>query len=120
MNKKHALAISFLLGLAVVAGAFAATRGGRDAGAQTTVTPSSGNVLAGANARLDRYEATLDKLIAQGRPGRNGDSGAAAVPVAATNPAQTQSYDDHGEDQHGDDDGSGHGQDDDGGHEADD
>jgi hypothetical protein len=128
MNRKHAFAISLLLGLAVVAGGFAATRGGQDAGAQTTVNPPSGNVLAAANARLDRYEMTLDKLIAQGGRGRHADREAAAVPVAGTGPAQTQSWEDdaHGEDHpedssgHGPDDNSGHGPDDNGGHGDDD
>ena len=67
MNRKHAFAISLLLGLAIVAGAFAATRGGGEADAQATVTPIAGNALAAENARLDRYEATLDRLLAQAR-----------------------------------------------------
>ena len=122
MNRRHALAISLLLGLAIVAGAFAATRGGQHPGAQTTVTSISGNALAAAKARLDRDEATLDKLIAHGRAGRNADSGAAAVPVTTTVPAEAQQWevDDHGEDQHGENDSSGRVPDDDGSHEDDD
>jgi hypothetical protein len=122
MNRKHAFAISLLLGLAIVAGAFAATRGGGsgDAAARATVTPIADNALAAENARLDRYEATLDRLLVKARHQRAHASAAApAVVVATPAPAQSWSDDDHfGESEHGDDD-SGHGSGG-GGYEADD
>jgi hypothetical protein len=111
MNKKHAFAISLLLGLAIVAGAFAATRGGGKTDAQATVTPMAGNALATENARLDRYEATLDRMLAQARhrAARASTARPSVAVVAAPAPAQSWSEDDHfGDDDHGDDD-SGHG-----------
>ena len=111
MNRKHALAISLLLGLAIVAGAFAATRGGGKTDAQATVTPIAGNALATENARLDRYEATLDRMLAQAhhRAARVSTARPSVAVVAAPAPAQSWSEDDHfGDDDHGDDD-SGHG-----------
>ena len=131
MNRKHAFPIALLLGAAIAAGAFAATRGGGDAGAQAAVTPLMGEAtLAAENARLDRYEATLDRLIARARRGNTATgatfTGAAAASAEA---ASTPSWDgdDHGDDDDGDDerghddgDDSGHGSDDHGGHEDDD
>jgi hypothetical protein len=101
MNRKHALAIPALLGLAIAAGAFAATRDGAASG---ETTPASSISLAEENARLDRYEATLDRLLDRARRGAGANGSGLA---SATAPTGTQAWDDDL------DDDSGHGSDDD-------
>jgi hypothetical protein len=101
MNRKHALAVSVLLGLAVAAGAVAATRGG-------TAQPSPGapmlsdTAIAQQNARLDRYEASLDRLIGAASKTPRASAAPVAQLIQAT-PAQTSSSgsgDDRYEDDH--------------------
>jgi hypothetical protein len=127
MKKTHALAISLLLGLAVAAGALAATRGGDAPGSSQALSPAS-DAIAVENARLDRYEAALDRLIVRAKNGAIATGGTApSTAPTSTVSSQSQSWDDDedGDDnsEHGDDNGdddSGHGSDDDGGHEDDD
>jgi hypothetical protein len=56
MDRRHALVISIFLGIALLAGSFAAIRT-TQLGAQATVVPAA--QIAAKNRQLDRYEATL-------------------------------------------------------------
>ena len=92
MNRKHALAISLLLALAVVAGAFAATRGETDAVAGST--PLQPEAAVGMTD-LDRYERSLDTLIARAkRADRDRVASGSSGSVTAVTTAGT--IDDHG------------------------
>jgi hypothetical protein len=79
VNRKHALGISSLLGVAVAAGALAATRGGAADNAGTAGVTD--RAIARQNARLNQYEASLDELIASAT-GEAGGAPAPAVPRA--------------------------------------
>ena len=111
MKKRHALTLSLLLGLSVVAGAFAAVRA-TESGGEPSATLSAA-VPSGAQASLDDLEARFDAAIAQAGPA---SSGATATVAAQSNPQRSDDDRSRGETRGGDDDRY----DDDGDHDDDD
>ena len=94
MKRTHALLLALALGIAVVAGAFAALRT-TQLGSRATATNVSSTQIARQNAALNRAEATLRAELRR-RPPRipalpAGTSASSALTAAAA-PAQTVIY----------------------------
>ena len=69
MNRKHALVVSAMLAVAVLAGALAVTRtAGIGAATKPAAVAVSDTAVAARQANLDRYEASLEAALAKKPP----------------------------------------------------